>query len=114
MKRTVLEGVNLAFSELSEFTKQIKLKKNESNFDFATGSAVTNTVEIIINGFVFTTKKESSTRENTANSNTRVIVKTVEVQDINHYDVVEIEGIEYKIGGVISKNDFIITFYYYE
>ena len=115
MRKTVKEGVDLAFAELGEFTKKVTLKKVKAEFNFNSGLPEEDAEDLIVNAFVLNTIKNGINENSSGvSAKTKVIVKTAEIDNLTFYDRIEIDGEEFRIGGLISRNDFVTIFNYCE
>jgi hypothetical protein len=111
MKSIITDGVDSTFVLLEDLVADVTFIKNSPTFSFGTGLTTDLRTEVIIPTVLLPSNKTS--KEGSVNKK-QALIKTSDIDDVTFYDLIKIGTQEFKIGELISRNDFVTKFYYYE
>lgn len=99
-------NLNRAFNLAKDLAVDVQfVRKTGDGFDFATATSnLTNSSSITVKAIITDTEKSSKERNV---SKKLVMLKTQEVGDVNSYDSINYQNINWKLGPIIKSTQFI-------
>jgi hypothetical protein len=98
--------LNQAFNLMKDLAVPVVFVKKTASYDFSIGEAVTSATTNVVTKAVIVETKKTSKESNT--SSKQLMFKAKEVGDITLFDSVQINGVTWKLGDVITNSGYII------
>ena len=98
--------LNQAFNLIKDLAVPVVFVKKTVSYDFSTGAAVTSSTTNVTTKAVVVETKKTSKESNT--SFKQLMFKSKDIGDITLFDSVQINGVTWKLGDVITNSGYII------
>lgn len=99
--------LNMAFNLIKDLAVSVVfVKKTGASFDFSTGESVVTTTTNITTKAVIVDSKKTSKESNVMSK--QLMFKSKDLGDISLYDSVQINGVTWRLGDVITNSGYII------